>query len=115
MYTVDPYSVNYFFNADFSSLKDSLQQFQEGMVLDEETGFTMAALLSEKDKKEGKQRWVADPDENVVEWNLYGVKVVYHGNNSTDFPTKAKFKKVLILEFPERSVKLVGRIYVQYI
>lgn len=110
----DYYWPNYFFNTDFTLNREELQQFQPGMVLDEETGFNLAAIIDERDKKEGKGQWISDDDPKVTQWNLYGVKVAYNGKNDPDFPTRAKWKNVVRLDFPEGAQGPKGVIYLPY-
>jgi hypothetical protein len=104
--------IRYFFHLNLTDNRDVVDDFVAGDVITEESGVLLALALNEKDKKEGKGHWNAEANTN--EWSLVGATVAYNGPNSLDYPTKGTMGFVLILDFPESSVKPQGRMYLPY-
>lgn len=104
--------IRYFFQLNLVDYRDVVDDFVEGDVITADSGELLALALNEKDKKEGKGHW--NSDETLHEWSLVGATVVHNGANSLDYPTKGTMQNVLILDFPESSVKPTGRMYLPY-
>lgn len=109
---VDAYWATYFFRLALTGYDDILADFKTGDTITPESGELLAMALNEKDKKEGKGQWHSEVE--LPEWSLNGCFVFFHGDNNTGLPTKGNMQKVLILDFPEDSVKPVGRIFLTY-
>lgn len=99
---------NYLFWRDFSAHADMLSELPLGVV-DDDAALILGSILQEIDEGEGKALWNVDPESR--EFSLCGAEVLYNGENNHSFATLSTYKNVLVLRFPEASVKPVDRIY----
>lgn len=98
---------NYLFRRDFTEWQDVLKDIPLG-VIDEHSIYPLVAALQAGDTGVGKELWNV---EEMKEWSVRGVEVIYNGLNSRDFATRSKFKYCLGIVFPQEAIGPTGRVY----
>ena len=99
---------NYLFRCDFTEFAEVLSQLPLG-VADENTQRTIAAALDTAGPVDQRQHWSLTND--VTEYTLFGVEILYNGPNDRDFATLSTFKHCLRMRFPASTTAPVGAVF----